>query len=323
MMWEPQYCFGIDCQYRTDDFGCDLSPASPTIEDTLTCTPNGWSDIDGDSANYSYEWTINGSSASGSMTLEASTLSVGDVASCSATPNDGQDDGGAMSSSEVTVENSAPVLNSVTLSTAAPYRADTLTLTIDSNDANGDTLTESVAWYVNGSMVSSASSLELSSYNVGDSVYATVTVDDGSATASLSSETVTVMNHTPTIDSASLSDLNPYTDTVLTVSVTSSMIRDTLTTSYHWKVNGNSVSTDNSLDGATYFDNGDAIVLVTVDDGRGNCPQSLSATVQICSHVDSAFVTPDPAMASDSLECGGVGWMDADNDPNPMMWSGL
>jgi hypothetical protein len=299
--------------------GVDLSPSSPTIEDTLTCTPNGWIDIDGDSANYSYEWSINGSATTGTMTLEASTLSVGDVLSCTATPNDGQDDGGAMSSSEVTVENSAPVLNSVTLSTAAPYRADTLTLTIDSSDANGDTLSESVAWYVNGTMVSSASELDLSTYNVGDSVYATVTVDDGNASASSSSDTVTVMNHTPTIDSASLSDLSPYTDTVLTVSVASSDDDgDTLTTSYHWKVNGNSVSTDNSLDGAVSFDNGDEIVLdITVDDGvGGTATQSVSATVQNSTPaVDSAFVSPDPAMASDVLECGGVGWMDADNDP--------
>jgi hypothetical protein len=64
-------------------------------------------DPDGDPATYVYQWLKNGADLAGStnrtLTSETGDFHVGDVLSCRVTPNDGQDDGDAVTSAPVIV----------------------------------------------------------------------------------------------------------------------------------------------------------------------------------------------------------------------------
>ncbi len=299
-----------------------ISPASPTVEDTLACVPSGWFDPDHGVESYLFSWTVNGTSATGTGfgELPLTGYSAGDVVQCSVIPNDSQDLGGTVLSDSVTIVNAPPTLSNFALDNLAPYRADVITLSYSAADADGDAFTEQLDWQVNGSSVANTGlTFDLAGTLPGDQIQAVLTVSDSSQTISYSSDIATVQNFLPVIDSASLSDLSPVTDTVLDLVFQSSDgDGDVVTASCQWMVNGNTLAwTGFSLDGGDYFEAGDLIeVSLNLSDGvGGSASQLLSATVQNSApSVASAQVSPDPAMASDDLICEGVGWSDLDND---------
>jgi hypothetical protein len=82
-----------------------VSPTTAYADTTLTATPSGWSDADGDSPGYRYQWKKNGSDISGATasTLTGANLSGGDVVTCQVTPWDGTDTGTPKVSNAVTI----------------------------------------------------------------------------------------------------------------------------------------------------------------------------------------------------------------------------
>jgi hypothetical protein len=123
---------------------------------------------------------------------------------CTVTPFDGTAYGTSGSDSEL-IENSAPSLSAVTLAPSSPVYASTLTAGYTTSDADGDSVSVSHDWYVNGVLTSTSSSLSVASSAVkGDSIYVALTPTDGFDSGStVNSSTVTVGNTaptTPTID---------------------------------------------------------------------------------------------------------------------------
>lgn len=82
-----------------------VSPAQPNHNDDLTCNIDVEStDPDGDAVTYSYTWTRDGSPTGNTgATLSGSQTGPGESWSCTATPNDGVQDGPSGSSSPVTI----------------------------------------------------------------------------------------------------------------------------------------------------------------------------------------------------------------------------
>ncbi len=79
-----------------------ISPSPLDNESIALCIASGWTDADADSEGYQYAWQVNGAS------LQETTQSTGpfnadDVVSCTVTPNDGDQSGTSVSSSDVTV----------------------------------------------------------------------------------------------------------------------------------------------------------------------------------------------------------------------------
>ncbi|MCO4743772.1 MAG: hypothetical protein KC912_03220 [Proteobacteria bacterium] len=133
--------------------GAEIQPASATTTTELSCAPIGYDDPDGDGAQYTYAWTINGNAAGTSATLAASAHASGDTITCAITPGDGQSLGQAQTSSALTIANTPPTLSNVRLSSTTPAaQADDLICsagTLSDPDAN-DTLNTTVTWYVDG-----------------------------------------------------------------------------------------------------------------------------------------------------------------------------
>jgi len=150
-----------------------ISPETAYTTTTLTCSAEGAVEP------YTYAWTVNGNAAGSGPTLAGSAFVRGDVVQCTATSH--PDGGPSVSeSASVVIQNSPPVVTTVTLSPAEPTTNDNLTCTVTVSDADGDMVSVLYAWTINGSLGGgTSSSLSSSNFTTGDSVQCIVTPHDG------------------------------------------------------------------------------------------------------------------------------------------------
>jgi cyclophilin family peptidyl-prolyl cis-trans isomerase len=138
-----------------------LSSASPNPTDTLTATATD-SDPDGNPVTLTYVWQVNGTTVkttpgTGSLTdtldltAIAGGVNPGDTVTVQVTPNDGVLNGTAATASATV--NSPPVVTSLGLSPSSPNPTDTLTATAVTGDPDGDPVTLTYLWQVNGMTV--------------------------------------------------------------------------------------------------------------------------------------------------------------------------
>lgn len=289
---------------------------------TLTCYGYAYYDADGDPEAWTWRWTVNGVEVSSSQTLDGSAFSRGDRVGCTATPYDGEASGESISETPVEVLNTAPTLASVTLSTAAPTEADTLSVTPVAADDDGDSVSYQYAWYVNDVYVSSGITLPSTRFGKGDSVYAVVTPFDGfDYGAPLTSDVATVANTAPVLSSVTLTPDAPYTDDTLTASVSASDADgDTLEYHYAWYVDGAASGADSAtLDGEVAFDRDQEVyVVITASDGDADSAALTSDTVSVQDSAPTApgiELTPTDPDAGSDLTCSVVTEStDADGD---------
>ncbi|MDP2313789.1 MAG: hypothetical protein Q8P41_12850 [Pseudomonadota bacterium] len=288
-----------------------LTPSSATEASTFTCTPAVATDVDGDAVTYTYAWYVNSAVvAPTSTTLTGTYFNRDSTVYCRVTPTDGSTAGAAVSSSTVTVDNTAPVLASVTLSSATPGTSDTLSASVSASDTDGDTVTYTYAWYVNGSVVAAAgSTLSGATYfDRGDTVYVRVTPTDGTdAGTAMTSSTATVTNATPAITSVAISPTTAYAGTTLTCTVTgySDADGDASASTYVWTIDGVASGTSSTL--SSGFTQGDVVACtVTPNDGTTAGTAVASSGLTISNTVPvlaSVALTPTTASESSTLTC--------------------
>lgn len=187
----------------------DISPDPATASDLLTCTAGDVADGDGDAVTLDYTWTVNGVDAGTGATLAAPL--PGDIVACTVTPSDSLEAGAAQSDA-LTITNSAPVITLVALSPSSPATNDTLTATATTSDPEGDTVTVSWAWTVNGATIAATTNTLAGAtwFQKGDIVVAIATPSDGGNTgAAVSSPSVTVVNTAPGAPSLTISPTSP------------------------------------------------------------------------------------------------------------------
>ena len=290
-----------------------ISPDPATTSQSLTALASGSVDPDGSSVSYNYEWLLSGSTMSVGPTLDSSMTTKGDFWTVRATPFDGVSSG-QYAETSITIENSEPVVSTVTLSPTAPTTQDDITCTYVATDPDvNDNLTATFSWSINGGTTSETSSQLSGPFQFESEITCTVTASDGTATAS-SSSTLTIGNTPPEIASVTFSSTEVYTEDFLNVVVSASDAEsDPLSYTYEWYVNGSvafseTKSTNNaSLDGIDYFDRDDSVyVIVTVDDGSGNSSLA-SETVIVLNTPPSVFNTQisplEPISGQDDLVC--------------------
>ena len=192
-------------------FSTTISPGSGvTSSSTLHCAATAL-DPDDETISVTYSWdnTATGTvlGFSSSVDLSPSTSSPGDTIRCVATATDPS---GAVEYGVdvITVENSPPVVTSVTLTPSTVYTNDTLSAVVATTDAEGDSVTLSYTWYINGmSLATAGNTLSGSSFfDKGDTVYVVVTPSDGTDTGSpYSSAAIEISNTAPTSPVVSIS----------------------------------------------------------------------------------------------------------------------
>ncbi|BCM88810.1 hypothetical protein IAD21_00652 [Abditibacteriota bacterium] len=261
-----------------------IKPVAPKTNDTLTATVVA-SDTEKDTITYTYVWKTGGATKRTTITTATSDtfdLSVdgngdkGQTVTCTVTPNDGTVNGTSGSDS-VTIQNSAPVIKSVTINQKAPKTNDILSVTIDATDDDGDQVTKLYQWIKNSFDRASQTgpTYDLSQAdngNRGDKISVRVTVSDNTDSPSKESPQVTIQNSVPVITVVAV---NPVAPDLLTAYVAATDDDgDPLNYTYAWRKNGELVAADFNyketldLSKPGVGDDGDSItVTVTASDG--------------------------------------------------------
>lgn len=134
--------------------GATLAP-DPAYEGTvLTCSGEGFTDLDGAAADFAYSWFVNGAPvAIATATLDGASFSRGDTVLCHADPWDGYDAGVGFDSNTLTIQNSVPSPPAIDLQPQpdASLMDDLVcSLVADATDADGDLPSYDVIWLVDG-----------------------------------------------------------------------------------------------------------------------------------------------------------------------------
>lgn len=287
-----------------------IGPADPTKDDDVTATIEGGTDPDGDPITYTYNWVVAGESVGAAATLPSSRFRKGDSIYLELTPNDGIADGEAIRSNIVEGGNNPPVLARATFDPSTVYTDTLITLDAIANDHDDDEVTLTVAWYVNGSVLS-VTDPELDGdtwFDRDDEIYAIVTPDDGDDVGSpVTTSTFTVLNSPPTVPGVTMDPEDPEVGDDIhcdMTTVSTDADGDTLTYTFRWLVNGSAVAgttttyTNDTLPASAWGDDDDLICEITVSDGYD--PVTTEFPVRVVEEWGFTDTTSDD-VATDSL----------------------
>jgi hypothetical protein len=130
-----------------------IEPWVPTTIDSLACVVDVPAvDADGDEITYAYRWEMDGEDAGEEAPVPSSETSKHEVWTCFLTPSDALASGPTVTAS-VTIDNTAPTQPTVRIQPGSPTVDSNLqcTVTVDSEDADGDPVTYTYGWELNGS----------------------------------------------------------------------------------------------------------------------------------------------------------------------------
>lgn len=289
----PAGTASVTIQNSAPDGSVTLTPSAPTRTSTLTCSAGG-TDADSDVLTHGFTWTVDGvsvaaSSTSATQSTLAAVFAAGQLVACTVSTDDGKG-GSDTDSARVTIGSTPPVVSGVTLTPSPIYTNDTLTATATMTDADGDALTVTYDWYVEGALVLSGqrATLEGSSYfDRDETVTVTVTADDGVHTASATSAGIPVSNTVPTAPGVAISPTQPEVGDALTCSVTTASTDadgDSIAYTFAWTVNGTAytsatdTATESVVDGADVGASETWICEVVAGDGTDSVASFTSVT---------------------------------------------
>ena len=182
------------------DAAVEIDKATPSTDDELRATVTA-TDADADALTYTYTWRVNGAVTQVRTTASTSDTfdlgldghgGSGDTITVSVIASDG-DLASAPTTASATVANTAPTA-SVSISDNRAKKQDVLTATVVASDEDGQALTYSYEWRLNGTLkqTSTGSSptsifdLKAAGTTIGDVVTLDVVVSDGAASTTAS-----------------------------------------------------------------------------------------------------------------------------------------
>jgi hypothetical protein len=288
--------------------------ATPSIDgtglvgNTLTVVDTATSDTDADSVTLSYQWQADGVDISGA-TAESYTLTSAEAHSAITavvTAADGYDTT-VITTAPTAMDNSAPEISGVDIS-GSTSPGETVIVVVSGVDRDGDPLTYSYEWYVDGALSGTAASYTVADGDEGKTLFAIVTVSDGNGGSDRAASTARVIgNEGPVfLGTPSISGTAAVGNTLgLSGTAVSDAEGDAVTIGYQWLLD------DAPIDGATAdsytiqsSDAGHAIACtVTIADGKGG---STSVTTA------AKTVDADSGAAGTGASGGGggaIGWL--------------
>lgn len=299
-----------------------MSPANPYAGDELSCTSNWFSDADGDADQSTVVWSVNGVVTATTDTLSSGFV-YGDNVTCEMTAFDGYDVG-TVGSASLTILNTAPTLLSVAVS-PDPAFDELLTCVAGAVDEpDGQALTYTGRWYVNG--VTSSGGETLSSFYIekGDTVYCEMRANDGVSSGDfLASPSVVIQNSPPDLTSTWITPSSPSPSDTLTCNTTgfSDTDGDADQTVFSWDVNGVVVGSSSTLSGL-FGVNDEVTCTATAYDGE-DYGTEMTATVTVENTLPTVMgvdIDPKPAKTNDVLAVTGT-TSDDDGDTVTLVYS--
>lgn len=235
-----------------------ITPSSPSKLDTLSCAGGGFADADEDPESFDIQWVINGMPSSATGDLVGTEFSRGDSIACVVFPNDGTEQGSPVTSAAVSVVNAPPSVSGVGFDPAAPGVSEVVSVITDPPvDVDGDAVTLSYAWTVDGAAAGTGTSIDLGNYARGQTVEVTVTPNDGTEDGPAVVGTLIIGNAPPAPPTVTINPLFPDRSSAITCEITNPAVDpdgDTVTYTFSWTVDGAAWSgtpTDTNLPGDT------------------------------------------------------------------------
>jgi hypothetical protein len=315
-----------------------LSPADPRTNHTLTATPAGFSDPDGDPLSYHYQWFRNGVRIEGATSnkLDLSAPGYGDRGDKIRVQVQALDGRGASSdpaTAKTTVADTAPTAGSATMTPAPPSTNDLVRATPSGfADIDGDELTYEYQWLRNNTPIAGATNRTLDlgvagHGDAGDTIAVDVRANDGHgglSPATRVTQTITNGNSTPIAGEVAITPAAPKTNDVVTAQTTGFREPDGQALTYHyvWKRNGAVIAgaTGATLDlsQAGNGDRGDTIAVeVKATDPQNLASDTVSddATVATTNPTaGTATIRPTAPATNDTVSAQAAGFADIDGD---------
>jgi hypothetical protein len=238
-----------------------IAPAGPSVVSTLSFTAT-LSDADGDAVSTDSLWAdADGTAISTAPTVDLTGrgLTIGTWILLIVTPTDGVD-AGIPTEAWVELQNARPEVLTLSLSPSMVYTDDIVTAAVTTSDDEGDAITVSYAWTVNGTLVSGATSDSLDGamyFDRDDTVQVVVTPSDAGGDGSpATSELITVLNSPPTAPTVSIEPASPtcVQDLVCSIdAVSTDADSDAISYTFTWTIDGDvfEVSEEDSPSGDT------------------------------------------------------------------------
>lgn len=298
-----------------------IEPENPRVDEPLEVVYEG-TDADADNLTFTFDWTVDGAE----IALDASTIPAAETApgerwEVTVTPNDGESDGEPVKVG-VTIENRPPELNRVWIEPEVFRTGEPVSVGIDAVDPDGDELTYSYSWWVNGEELEDETGEELTGDHFvhRDEVQVEVIASDGGyVTDPVLSDVAVTANTPPTVTSA---DVTWSGDAVYGAKLTceASGMADadgeSTTASLNWYADGKRVA-----GGAVYsigVPGGTEVVCrAAAFDGfdEGDSVESSAVTVKNTKPTAPRVVfSPSPPKVGDVLTATASGSTDVDGD---------
>ncbi len=204
-----------------------IAPSPPRTDDLLTAS-YGFTDADSDTESGSeLRWFLNNTeqpALRNQLTVPASATTRGQLWYFTVRPGDGADLGSSITSTVVTIANTAPTASNVQITPASPSSTSSLSVTYNYADADSDAeLGSEIRWYRNGVLQPSLNDQRTvpGPLTLNDQWSYTLRPRDGADLgAVVASTTVVVGSSAPTVTNVRITPAPPRTDDALTVSYT-------------------------------------------------------------------------------------------------------
>ena len=304
-----------------------ISPPNPKTLDTLVASSTS-SDADMDSiVDTQYRWSKNGIMTTiSTSTIDSTMTTKGDLWTVEVRVNDGTEWSLWTTSSSLEILNTAPSLDSATISMNEAATDENVTVMALMSDVDGDQTTMSITWYLDGVIqleYDDQATLPSFATNKGELWTAVVQANDGEATSSRSETlSVAIINSVPIL-SVSLENVTSQDNLLLQTSI--SDIDDDVTevSTITWLRNG---FREGSLDGATivpssYLGPGQEwSVEVNVTDGSSYVLSTTSIIVENTPPSARISVLTDDLYAGERVILSGLESTDPDNSIVRYQW---
>ena len=307
-----------------------ISPSLPTSTDSLSLSYS-YSDSDGDlESGTTIQWSRDSSiitQLDDSLSVSSSFLSKGETWTVTVTPSDGTDSGSPVSSTPIIVQNTPPVVNSLSISPTDPTELDDLTISYSFSDSDLDSESGTIIqWYLDGSRVSTydgVSTIPNVSTRTGDIWEVRITPSDGEDSGNVVTASIQIgsSNNAPSIQSLTITPTNPVTTDDILMSYTFFDEDGDLSSSVEiqWMKDGTHIP---QFDGESTISSSETSkgeiweVSVRASDGIEFSPWTESAPRTISNAppvLESLNLTPENPSSSDDLKIE-YQWSDPDGD---------